>query len=218
MSIFSRRNRRLMSFAGIGVLTLLLVSFFTNGGGHSAQKPSLQTVGNTPELSSTSRIVPTAQPQAKEVFEVVKRPDPVPPTLVPFMSLPEASLLWSEDLSFATVSHIAAADEGPLCASFEVVNRDVRIWTEGELPHSLVVHVDGWLMIVSEGLDFRVDIPYKAWHHYSAAQPVVHPSHMQNSYERCVTWAEERYDRTTAAHLKSKIVVIPQSSPIYEMK
>ncbi len=216
--MFSRQNRRRLSLLGLAVLLAVLIAVFSNGGGHVAQKPTFSLVGNTPSLSSTARVVPTAVPQTKPEVAAVMRPDPVPPTLVPFMSLPEASLLWSEDLSFATVSHIAADDEGPLCASFEVVNRDVRIWTEGELPHSLVVHVDGWLMIVSEGLDFRVDIPYKAWHHYSAAQPVVHPSYMQNSYERCITWAEERYDRTTAHHLKSKIVVIPQSSPIYEMK
>lgn len=218
MSIFSRRNRRLMSFAGIAVLTFLLFSIFTDGGGHAAQKPALTSVGNTPALSSTSRIAPTVVSQAKSEADVAMRPDPVPPTLVPFMSLPEASLLWSEDLSFAVVSHMAAGDEGPLCASFEVVNRDVRIWTEGELPHSLVVRVDGWLMIISEGLDFRVDIPYKAWHHYSAAQPVVHPSNYQSAYERCVAWAEERFDRTTAAHLLSKIVVIPNGSPIKEME
>lgn len=217
----STQNRRRVSLFGIVVLTLLLASIFT-GGGHTAQKPALTSIGNTPALSSTARSVPTAQPQAasvpEPVSEVVKRPDPVPPTRVPYMSLPEASLLWSEDLSFATVSHMAADDEGPLCASFEVVNRDVRIWTEGELPHSLVVHVDGWLLVISEGLDFRVDVPYESWHRYSAAQPVVHPSNLQPSYALCAEWVKERYDRTTADGLLSKAVVIPQSSPLYEMK
>jgi hypothetical protein len=182
------------------LLVLIVVFFMCTACGSNPTQPA--TPAPFSQLATAPALSTPVAPSSSPVLAVTRvptsvpatgpeaRPDPMPPTREPLLTLPEAKLEWNDAKNSVTVKHSALGVVGPMCASFELVNQPVTIWTSVTPQEPVSLFFDGQLVLVSEGPEVYVDLEYMDWHRNESVQA--------GDFSDCVDWAWDRIIRTNA--------------------